>query len=184
MAPQHAGRGERQHVFVVGVERGGGDQQRDQHDPKPAMPMPRWPIFGVSSGPTQPDTAAKREQRHGDEVVAEQRGDADHREQHRQIEREGREFAAPGRSRRSSHRAWRASGSGPCADRRGRPPVAAFGTTTSWSGSMSRLSLYICCATCLGLAEAALLHQPHRGLRHVMAHEQDDRAPAGRRARA
>ena len=141
---------------------------------------------GVISGPTQPEIAATTYSAIVTRLMPSTRGHADHDEQHRQIEGEGRELAALRRSRRSSRRAWRASGSDPCAGRRGRRVGCGLGTTTSWSGSMSSRSSYISHRDLLGLAEPALADQPDRRLRQVVAHDQDDqrrhRAEAERHA--
>lgn len=141
--------------------------------PKPAMAIPRWPIFGVRSGPTHPDSAAKEKKGHRHQIDAEHARHADHHEQHRQVEREGREFAA-----------LREAGD-PAVDRRAPADRVLLEVGEECAGrDLRHLDVAIrqhveivvehLARDLLGLAVAALLHQPHRRLRHVVAHDQDD----------
>jgi hypothetical protein len=106
------------------------------------------------------------------EIGAEDRRHADHHEQHRQIEGEGREFGALGEA-------------GDPAVERGTPADrilpdvgqeggrAGLHNLDIQAGSVSSESPYIFFGDLLGLAEAALANEPHRRFRQVVTHDED-----------
>ena len=112
-------------------------------------------------------------QRHRHQIDAEHARHADHHEQHRQIECEGRELAA-----------LRETGD-PAVDRgapadRVLPEVGDEGTCADLRHLHVLVRQHVeivvehLARDLLGLAVTSLLHQPHRRLRHVVTHDQDD----------
>ncbi len=140
--------------------------------PKPAMEMPRCPDPWRQQRADPARGRGDHVEPHGHEIGAENRRDADHHEQHGQIEGEGREFAALGEAGDP------AVERGPPADRV-LPDVGQEGGGARLRNldvpigqHVERVAVHFS-RDFLSLMETALSNEPHGGLWQVMAENED-----------